>query len=76
MPLGITGLETEPYSYHNNVYYEGIGGEGEMSWFSFIAIIAVVIAVLGGGVYAYISYTKVNSALGFAGNLAQMFKKK
>jgi hypothetical protein len=74
LPLGITGLPTEPYSYHNNVYYEGIGGEGEMSWFSLIAIILLVVGFLGGSVYLYLWYSKASTAAGILGVVAKAIK--
>lgn len=74
MPLGITGLETEPYSYHNSLY-EGIGGEGEMSWLKFILMVVAILALLGGGFYAYSLYSKANMAQGIAGGLLQQFKR-
>ena len=68
MPIGINGLSTEPYNYND---YEGIGGDGEMNWFTFIAIILLVGGVLGGAIWLYLWYSRASVAARVASGIAQ-----
>jgi uncharacterized membrane protein len=63
-PIGITGLASEPYAY-----YEGIGGEGEMTWPALIGIIVGVIVLIGFIIWLYLWYSKVSQASNIAGGL-------
>ena len=64
-PIGIAGLPTEPYDY-----YEGIGGEGEMGWFKFIAILIAGGAFLAFIIYIYMWYSKISRVGAIAGAVA------
>lgn len=70
-PIGISGLPTESYDFSlGDQYYEGIGGEGEMGWFTFIGIIVGVIALIIFLIYIYMWYSKISQASSVAGAVA------
>lgn len=71
-PIGISGLPTEPYDFSlGDPYYEGIGGEGEMSWFTFILYLLAFIAIIGLLIYVYLWYSKVSQASSIANTAVQ-----